>query len=342
MSHRNAIILFCDGTYIPFAAWTAGGLVANGALETCDVIVLSPDEAGLDLVREHCPGVLAEHIAADFAPFGFTDVPDDFPTRSFLNLFAPHYFEARYDRLILCDVDYEITSPDMPRLFELEMKTYPLAAMRDIIGLHPTYAEANHKRYYAPADLPITTPYLNGGFQVIDVKPYLGERVAERALASTLERGGPKYLGDQRALNAVLRGDWMELSPNCNWAAVWPNQNPAHGAYAKRVLRPCGVHLLGAAKPWRTNRPGRIDPDLSQRMTEWFAASPWPAEIPEQDLSRNAALIAKVEAEAPPISQVFAPEVLRYMKRDFEDISQGLAPSFDPQGLLADTGAETG
>ncbi|MEL7215997.1 MAG: hypothetical protein AAGJ96_08740, partial [Pseudomonadota bacterium] len=137
-------------------------------------------QLGLDLIAAAHPEIRCVEIAESFAPFGFADVPEDFPTRSFLNLFAPHIFEGEYERLILCDADYVIGSPDMPRLFELNLKTYPLAAMRDIIGIHPDYAEASVGRYYEPAGIPITTPYLNGGFQVIDSAGYLGEEIGER------------------------------------------------------------------------------------------------------------------------------------------------------------------
>lgn len=332
--HRKAIVLFCDGYYLPFAAWTASGLLTHGAGKTCDIVILSPDVAGLEKVAALVPDARAIEIPDSFKPFGFSDVPEDFPNRSFLNLFAPHFLSNEYDRLILCDVDYDIRSPDMPRLFDLEMKSYPLAAMRDIIGIHPTYAQANYERYYAPADLPVTTPYLNGGFQVIDVKAYLAENIAERALASTLKRGGPKYLGDQRALNAVLRGDWMELSPNCNWAAIWPKQRAWHGMYLTELLNPCGVHLLGAAKPWSVKRPRRINPALAERMRSFFAGTSWDGIIPRQDLSESAEHLETLKQLAPHPAQIMPRHVYAYMRRDFEDIAQGLAPSLNRTSLF--------
>lgn len=332
--HPGAIVLFVDATYIPFAAWTAAGLMREGAAERADIVVLSPDREGLEQAVAAVPGLRAVQIADSFAPYGFADVPEDFPKRSFLNLFAPHVFAGDYRRLILCDADYVIGSDDMPRLLDLEMKAYPLAAMRDIVGLTPELAAENEKRYFEPAGIKPSTPYLNGGFQVIEVAPYLAEEVGEAALASTLARGGPRWLGDQRALNAVLRGDWMELSPNCNWAAVWPGQTPAAGAVARRRLTPCGLHLLGAAKPWSDIRPGRIDPDIAEAMAAFFAPTPWAGLIPARDWTRNRARIAEAEAACTDPAALFLPEVLAYLRRDFEDVAQGLAPGYGGSRLL--------
>ncbi len=329
--HGQAIVLFADAAYVPFAHWTAQGLLDHGSGAATDIVILSPDRAALNRVEATGQDVRLVQIADGFAPYGFVDVPEDFPNRSFLNLFAPHVFDGEYARLILCDSDYVIGKGDMPRLFGMNMKAYPLAAMRDIIGLTPDFAAANEGRYYAPAGIKPSTPYLNGGFQLIDVARYLAEQIGERALRSTLERGGPKWLGDQRALNAVLRGDWMELSPHCNWAAVWPQQAPAAGHLAARMCRPCGLHLLGAAKPWSDRRPKRIDPEVAVAMRRFFAGGPWDGLVPEIDLAANARAIEGLAETAALPEDLFTPEVLGYLTRPFEDVAQGAAPGYVPQ-----------
>ncbi|MEL7215998.1 MAG: hypothetical protein AAGJ96_08745 [Pseudomonadota bacterium] len=107
---------------------------------------------------------------------------------------------------------------------------------------------------------------------------------------------------------------------------------------AARAMRPCGLHLLGAAKPWSTRRPRRIDPDTSDAMRAWFDASPWPGLIPPDhaELTRTRSALAGLLATGPDPRSLFAPRVLSYLQRRFEDRLQGLAPGLD-LGALTET-----
>lgn len=327
---KKAIVIFVDGNYIPPASYVAHQLLSFNASSGCDVVIVSPDISELKKLIEIVPGARLVQIQDAFDNFGF-EVPADFPNRSFLNLFLPHIFEAEYDRLICVDADYHVTTDDIFKLFELNMKTYPLAAVKDIIGIYPASAKANHKRYYKPANMHTSTPYLNGGFLVIDSKAWIIEQIGEKALGSTLDRGGPKYLGDQRGLNAILKGDWMELSPNCNWAAVWPGQRPEQAAIAYELLKPSGLHLLGASKPWSDRRIRRINPHIADKMAGFFTTSPWPEYVPLRDYSVIRAKISAVRniSSKGNAIELFLPEVASYLwSTAFEDVEQQLTPKF--------------
>jgi lipopolysaccharide biosynthesis glycosyltransferase len=69
-------------------------------------------------------------------------------------------------------------------------------------------------------------------------------------------------------MNAVLRGDWLELSPAMNMTT------PIWNSFVRKAFPPSVVHFLGLVKPWSAeyveDHPVRAD------MIRYFAASPWP------------------------------------------------------------------
>ena len=79
---------------------------------------------------------------------------------------------------------------------------------------------------------------------LIDVAAYNDQAVLDRCLALAGEQPGDLVGLDQELLNAVLHGDWAELSPVWNWQ--YTRASMLFEAMEGANL----VHFIGGKKPW--------------------------------------------------------------------------------------------
>jgi lipopolysaccharide biosynthesis glycosyltransferase len=79
-----------------------------------------------------------------------------------------------------------------------------------------------------------------------------------------------KRIHDQAAINRVLAGNWLELSPAINMPTMVRN------TFVSEVCRPVVTHFLGKYKPWHGPAFSYGHPIYAE-MTQFFARSPWPA-----------------------------------------------------------------
>jgi lipopolysaccharide biosynthesis glycosyltransferase len=124
--------------------------------------------------------------------------------------------------------------------------------------------------------------------------------LGESALAFIRKNPELCELPDEHALNALLDGDFVELSP------VW-NMRPAKRWHAvtHEIARPVIVHHVGEDKPWR--RYGyrkRLFPDRTayQLYESFLKGTPWSGWLDEQWTARD-------------LGKTFAWEVRRLKRR---------------------------
>src|SRR5690606_29239989 len=127
------------------------------------------------------------------------------------------HLAGRYDRLLYLDCDLTIHG-DVGALFSLDMSGYSLAAVpagRISAGIEPSRLAAQLRHFGA---LGMTPPYryFNAGVLLIDVVTWNRRGIGELALSFIRENPELCELPDEDALNAVLDGDFMELSPVWN------------------------------------------------------------------------------------------------------------------------------
>src|SRR5690606_32866131 len=122
--------------------------------------------------------------------------------------------------------------------------------------------------------LGMTAPYryFNAGVLLIDVAGWNREAIGERALDFVRDHPDLCQLIDEDALNGVLDGNMLDISPVWN---VHPSDVPGG---MESFIEPVVLHHYGDDKPWRRYGYGkRLFPDRSAyRLYEDFIrATPW-------------------------------------------------------------------
>ncbi len=165
------------------------------------------------------------------------------PLITYLRLWLPDALRLRYDRILYLDADTYLVSPELSRLFEVDLGPHVLAAVLDKMQWeNPNRPILDFKAQ--GLDIP---RYFNAGVCLFDVAGYnardlLGEmRAINRA-------GTPLQHHDQSLLNLATKGNWAELSPRWNWQ--WTHRFPGFTERADPLLH----HFGGAPKPWGADR----------------------------------------------------------------------------------------
>ena len=103
--------------------------------------------------------------------------------------------------------------------------------------------------------MPLDAPYFNDGVMLIDLEGWRTQGIGARARA--LITAHPETLLDQQdALNAVLQGRWLRLSPAWNvhqpvgHVHDWAPEGLTKPELAQVLHDPDIVHFVGSSKPW--------------------------------------------------------------------------------------------
>lgn len=201
---------------------------------------------GLAFPRLHATGATAGRI----------------PAASLIRLLMPELLADRYDRLLYLDVDTEIRG-DVAPLFGLDLQGRVLAAAT---------AHASEAHYRA---LGMTAPYcyFNTGVMLIDVARWNAARIGERALRFIERNAAICRLPDEDALNAVVDGHILVLSPIWNFRADLI-QLRRTGALVAPVI----CHYDGPQKPWKRFAGQRrlfAFESVHRRYRRFVAGTPW-------------------------------------------------------------------
>jgi Glycosyl transferase family 8 len=255
---KNAVVLISDAAFLPAAYF-----VAHQALQqpdrNYDVVILAigaeaqastPPDARI-LIRKFDTNARLSKIEAAGggrvvvnARLCLSSLGDD------------------YKRILYVDCDIFLATTQLHALFDLDMGPYAIGAVRDggEILRRETSVWQDYKRSLGLASV---APYLNAGVLLIDLQKFDRHSIGERALRYIEDGGELGGLYDQSALNAVLKGDWLELSPLWNW------QFASRGALT-RSFAPHIVHFIGGSKPWNDRR-GRYPDRYRQEMVEYLS-----------------------------------------------------------------------
>jgi lipopolysaccharide biosynthesis glycosyltransferase len=201
---------------------------------------------GLAFPRLHATGATAGRI----------------PPASLIRLLMPELLADRYDRLLYLDVDIEIRG-DVAPLFNLDLQGRVLAAAT---------AHAPEAHYRA---LGMTPPYryFNSGVMLIDVARWNAERIGERTLQFIERNAAICKLPDEDALNAVIDGQILVLSPIWNFRAdliLLRRTEP--------LVTPVICHYDGPQKPWKRFAGHRrlfAFESVHRQYRRFVAGTPW-------------------------------------------------------------------
>lgn len=241
--HDCAVIIACDGNYLPYAAVVA--LQLARAAPACDLLIGSPDPLDLPLALR-AAGI--GHVAARL-PLIEAALPLD--TRrslaAYMSLFLASAMAGIYRRILVLDADILYERGDPARLMAADMRGRAVAAVRDNRQWrNPAKRAPEFRRLGWTA-----APYFNSGVVMIDIAAWAGQDLSGRCAAFAGRH--LRVLGrDQALLNGTLHGDWIEISPLWNWQFTWASSLLAG------VADPCLVHFIGPAKPWLDRSAGIV------------------------------------------------------------------------------------
>jgi lipopolysaccharide biosynthesis glycosyltransferase len=190
----------------------------------------------------------------------------------FRRLFLDEILPAHFERIVTIDSDMLIVRPGLKRLESFDLGGKPLAAAYDMIFLMDFKGDAlarQFQRSRRSLGLALDTPYFNAGLMAIDRAAWRAEKLTERVTRALRDEPERYPFMEQDALNAMLKGNFMALSPRFNFMGDFFLLD------LERSLQPIVLHFVNAPKPWELDS-WRGEARFAENYRAWFAASPWP------------------------------------------------------------------
>jgi lipopolysaccharide biosynthesis glycosyltransferase len=210
-----------------------------------DVVVVVPPG---DVTAEHrqfavARGILIDDTVDMTSIQGVVIHPGRLSPATLVKLLVARHFQSRYRRILYLDADLTIHG-NVGALFRLEMSDFAIAAVpsgRIWLDRPDTERELAQIHFQA---LGMTPPYryFNVGVMLIDCACWVREKLTERAIVFLKQYPDLCDLPDEDALNAVLDGQFLELSP------IW---NTRFERLQRSCPLPVIIHYAGNNKPWR-------------------------------------------------------------------------------------------
>jgi lipopolysaccharide biosynthesis glycosyltransferase len=139
------------------------------------------------------------------------------------------------------------------------MQSFPIAAIADSAELMRPRDKAWREYKIRLGHLNYET-FFNAGVMLIDRKLYGEQKICERVLDFLASCSHKDCLDDQSALNAVLKNNWLELSPIFNWTIT-------NRFWLLKEFDPILIHYVGRSKPWcdyKNRAPASYKADMKQ------------------------------------------------------------------------------
>ncbi len=323
MRGKNAVLLIADDRQFPPAVFLASRLAALRSDRDIDIVLASDStrhlgEAGTLGGGFRLIDLNGLHRDLDLPPAGHL-------TRStYYSLFVPTLLERQYDRLLYLDADTYPESAALFALFDLDMGSQAVAAVRDLhVPFIPNMdngAELIDTLGIAP-DERMGAKYLNSGVLLIDFETYRRQRIAKTALQLVRQKTIKFRLADQTIFNAVLRMRWLELSPSFNMVTR------AWASFIRDFAPPVVVHFSGDTKPWHSRFVD--DHPVRRELADFLKATPWPQYIREMNppprLVGGAPLPPPPQPQLPLWEAEFLDSLVQHLRETpFADVEQGL------------------
>lgn len=208
--------------------------------------------ASADASSENLKGDYAKILPIDVS--GFIDkLSPNKRLKQYTYWRLPAFAEAaqKFDKILYLDTDFHVLGTEVMKLFDIDMKGAPLAAVRDV---HQSIRPDRLPNEFKILDWD-NAPYFNAGMLLID-----GAQFREENMLSVLEKFAMDYphaltAHDQSLLNLVYYKNWLEISPVWNWQ-LSPRNCRIYSSFDVEL-----VHLAGEIKPW-SEKPGFFDEEF--------------------------------------------------------------------------------
>jgi lipopolysaccharide biosynthesis glycosyltransferase len=254
----NVAVLLTDSKYMPAALFVAHKLSLQKP-RNFDIRVLATDcpeyiRSSIDdgiVVQDFVPDVSALKAASKKRK----------PPIAFGRLTMDASLPEQYQKILYLDCDLWIGSRSISDLFEMDLDGYAFAAVHDAGDIFRS-STPGWQHYKQLLGMQRDTPYFNSGVMLIDRKKFRDEQIGERSLAYMANGGYLGTLNDQSALNAIVKGEWLPISPIWNWMF-------ASYTHLTNEFDPAIIHFIGDHKPWNDHR-ARFNPVYRQDMRHYL------------------------------------------------------------------------
>jgi len=255
---RKAIAFCCNEAYRPYALFAAYRIATLRKEKDFDIYIC--DAEAFDI-----PPALSDLGIASLAlnpgmHFAGLSTDDRRCNSAYYRLLLPSRLGEAYDRILYLDADIHVQGGDFSRLLELDLHGSPIAAVRD----NPQWRTPGRlPKDFKALDLPYA-PYFNSGVMVIDTATWKDKAIDDRIASCRSQYGKSLKRHDQTLLNAVLHGDWAEISPVWNWQ--YSKAARLHEALVSANI----IHFIGREKPWNAT-DGSLAPRFGRDLSRFLA-----------------------------------------------------------------------
>jgi lipopolysaccharide biosynthesis glycosyltransferase len=164
---------------------------------------------------------------------------------TYYRILIPHHLQIVQDKVLYLDTDM-LVNGGLDELWNVHLGQEVLAAVKE-----PAFNE--HDRL----SLSVEEGYFNAGVLLINIRKWLQLDLTNQLLSFIQTYPDKLIFWDQDALNAVVKGRWIELNPK------WNNQTSmyelplkylqkVYGQHrlAEALTKPSIIHFTGSSKPW--------------------------------------------------------------------------------------------
>ncbi|MCC5985946.1 MAG: glycosyltransferase family 8 protein [Rhodobacteraceae bacterium] len=265
-THRHAIYLCCDARFFPYALFLIDQIATRNPARDFDLVLMSSTTLPTHpLLETH--DVRVVQIDLDELDIKLP-VDARISLASYLRIFGPGIFADDYDRLLYLDADIFYQRGDLSKLLRRDMQGFAIAGVRDLPQMRkPRRVPDDFKVMGLPQ-----AKYFNAGVMLIDVPQWQADRIEARALEFAARMGDKLKLQDQSALNGIVQGQWLEMSPV--WNFIYQQQT----MFFSSMFDVCFYHFVGRRKPFMGSYGG-----VPMRFTEpyrRFMAAHFPEALP--------------------------------------------------------------
>jgi lipopolysaccharide biosynthesis glycosyltransferase len=269
-------IVFCaDGKFISHAMTTMLSILETNQEYNFQFYLL-----GNELVESQ-KIVISKTVEALGSTFKYVKLDED----AFENFPIPYHFsKANYYRLLIpelipfakkviyLDADIIVVS-SLSQFLKLDLKEQVLAAVAD-----PIY------KWKAELGMKDLASYFNSGVMLMNIDLWKELDITRKAFDFINTHPEKIRFADQCALNAVINGDYLELTPKFNQQAILYREGFDFGetSWTNEQIRdaidaPILIHYTGPSKPWQYNN------NHPKKMEYWKfqALSPFKLPYPE-------------------------------------------------------------
>jgi lipopolysaccharide biosynthesis glycosyltransferase len=299
LRHETAVCLCVDARMLLPAFFVADAVrkAAPSEALSFDIVIFVPLEDADDEHRRWAAGhgISLRHDIETASVQDIAIHQERLSAATLGKLLIPDLLAGRYCKILYLDADLVIGN-DVSALFRLDMGERAVAAVPAGRTWHGVKDAERDKALDHFRDLGMTPPYryFNSGVLLVDTQSWRRQDLTRRTLDFLTRKGEICQLPDEDALNGVLDGDLIELSPIWNASPGWQQ------LAAQPESRPAIVHYAGPFKPWKRFMKGKglLQDRKAYRLYRSFVRdTPWPEWLGQQWTGRDLMRAARHQAK---------------------------------------------